>query len=154
MPTSVRIAKTSKEWDRLQKTDAKMVILEDGKEGLLIRSVSDWKEFLKDAKTNKNNPLANCEPEALREFTSKVRFGKHGVAGMYYGGLVNKLSFNNFRTLLAHFGMDLNVFEDHEHYYCAGKGDCGSAASHICTSNCFAPLVDFPMGEFDSLFKV
>lgn len=123
MATKFNPARTEKEWWAILKS----------KDKTFIRSMADWKKAISDPV---KNPLKGCDPKAIAHFTKNLKFAKGGLGHADFGEIEKQLSYLQFKSLWARFGLGIELFADHEGYSCNGKGDCLKNSNHICTSNC------------------
>jgi hypothetical protein len=107
----------------------------DPKEVYFVRSMADWKQFCRSS-DSPGHPLGALTEDEVREFTGSLVFNNGGLAGAYLGKLQDRLSYREYRALMAAFGMDIGFAADYEGYYCMNPGDCAKKMDHICTSNC------------------
>ena len=115
-------AQTEREWWALLKSGDKSI----------VRSIEDWHALVR----SKENPLAGCDQKAVEAFTNSLRFSNGGLGHADYGNLKNQLTYAQFSNLWSRFGLGMTLFEDHDGYYCQGKGTCTTRNENICTSNC------------------
>ena len=123
MPQRRRPAQTEREWWALLKSKDKTV----------IRSMEDWRAALADPKTN---PLQGCSPKAVQHFTKNLKFVNGGLGHADYTQIGRELNYFQFRDLWSRFGLGMDLFADHDGYYCESKGTCYVRTSSLCTSNC------------------
>ena len=122
MPRPKKLARNDREWKALLRSDDKN----------LVRTMNDWEKL----HASDDNPLNGINTKIVSRFTKTLKFKNGGLAHADFSMLVDVVPFSKFRTIWEHFGMSLELFADHEGYYCAGQGDCSSMNNHICTSNC------------------
>jgi hypothetical protein len=120
-------ARTVREFKALMQTDPSEV--------KFVRSLDDWKAFVRNGNGN-GNPLKRLTEADIREFTKDLFFNNGGIAGANLRILQEKLTYVEYKDVLAAFGMDVVFAEDHQGYACVGVGDCATNQTHICTSNC------------------
>lgn len=122
MPVSKRLARNDREWKALLRSSDKNV----------VRTMTDWKNLL----ASKENPLAGVDKQVINDFTKKLKFKNGGLAHADYSMIADVVPYSKFRKIWEHFGMSMELFADHEGYYCSGQGTCTSMNNNICTSNC------------------
>ncbi|MBD1833314.1 hypothetical protein H6F61_11645 [Cyanobacteria bacterium FACHB-472] len=120
-------ARTVREFKQLMKTDPSEVSF--------IRSMNDWELYIRRADSD-DHPLKSLTQEDIAEFTRSLVFRNGGIAGAYVGMLKDKLTYNQYESLITKFGLDLRLAADYADYYCSSKGNCGERGGYICTSNC------------------
>jgi hypothetical protein len=101
----------------------------------LIRSMEDWGDYARNA-DSQDHPLRRLRLEEVREFTDSLVFRNGAVASANVGILQERLTYREYQSVLAEFGIDMKFAEDHQGYRCAGVGTCVAASAHICTSRC------------------
>lgn len=116
-------AQTEREWWSMLKSD----------DTTFIRSIDDWKAALADRHAN---PLDGCEDETVRKFTESLVFNNGGLSHANYEPLEKKLTYFQFRSLWARFGLGMGLFADYENKECKSRGTCSPSFGDICTSNC------------------
>ena len=120
-------ARTVREFKDLMRTDPKEVFF--------IRSMDDWKEYVRGAE-KEGHPLNRVPKDVIRDFTAELVFNGGGIAGANVAILQEKLTYVQYKDILAAFGMSIGMADDHQGYACVGVGDCATNQTHICTSNC------------------
>jgi hypothetical protein len=85
------------------------------------------------ANTSYQAILAKLPPDVRTQFLEKLTFMNGGLAGAYIGGVKHKLTRADYIELLAQLGISFGrLGEDHEHYECAGAGQCHRTEDYIC----------------------
>lgn len=105
-------ARTVREFKQLMNTDPREVSF--------IRSIDDWELYIRRADSN-DHPLKSLTQEDIVEFTKSLVFRNGGLAGAYVGTLKDKLTYNQYESLMAKFGLDLPLVADYSDYYCLGR---------------------------------
>jgi len=120
-------ARTVREFKKLMKTDPREVSF--------IRSMDNWELYIRCVDSD-DHPLKSLTQEDIAEFTRSLVFRNGGLAGAYVGMLKDKLTYNQYESLIAKFGLNLSLAADYSDYYCQGTGNCAERGGYICTSNC------------------
>jgi hypothetical protein len=114
-------ARTVREFKELVQTDPSEVYF--------IRNTGDWKAYIRDV-DKQTHPLRRVPNEVIRNFTESLIFNGSGLAGANVGILQEKLTYQEYKDLLAVFGMSIVFAEDHQAYACVGVGDCAVNKQH------------------------
>ena len=120
-------ARTVREFKKLMKTAPREVSF--------IRSMDNWELYIRCVDSD-DHPLKSLTQEDIAEFTRSLVFRNGGLAGAYVGMLKDKLTYNQYESLIAKFGLNLSLAADYSDYYCQGTGNCAERGGYICTSNC------------------
>jgi len=107
----------------------------DPREVSFIRSMDDWELYIRCVDSDAH-PLKSLTQEDIAEFTTSLVFRNGGLARAYVDMLKDKLTYNQYESLIGKFGLDLSLAADYSEYYCQGTGNCAARGGYICTSNC------------------
>jgi hypothetical protein len=100
----------------------------------LIRSMENWRDYARNA-DSQDHPLRRLRPEEVREFTDSLVFRNGGLASANVGILQERLTYREYQSVLAEFGMDLALSQDYQGYRCA-NGTCVEDSGYLCTDKC------------------
>src|SRR5882724_10473172 len=92
----------------------------------LLSSGADWfvrsNEDLQQLLASEHNPLRSVDKATVEEFVKSLLFKSGGLDHGKYAPLADKLTYNQFMEVWAHFGMSPKYFADQQDYYCEAAG--------------------------------
>ena len=125
-------------WDynyKLASTPEELALLMDNPKANIVRSVDDFKRFVK------TEPILNsvfADERMFEVITKSMKFNRKGLQTYSYEAL-RKAYPNRFRTIIVTmskgFGMDLWLTTDYDDMYCASAATCKPDTFSICIGN-------------------
>ena len=100
-----------------------------------VRTHGEWGALLKQG----NHPLVGCAAADVEAFTKGLKFKKGALAHANYNMLADKISFMQFKELMAIFGVSMKLFSALDNYYCqlTGAEMCKPSNGYVCfPENC------------------